>query len=86
MAKSSGDPEILTLDSALWITVPPTFPLISLFPTISCVLEKKLREWWGHSVCVCTRACTYRGVVWERELKLRELKSGSRILVLISGQ
>lgn len=61
MAKSSGDPEILTLDSALWITVPPTFPLISLFPTISCVLEKKLREWWGHSVCVCVHAHVHIG-------------------------
>lgn len=44
---------ILTLYSALWTTVAPTCPLIFLFLSIPCNLEKKLRERWGYSVCVC---------------------------------
>ena len=45
VSRTSGDPEHLTLDSALWTTVPPTCPWTSLFPTFPYNLEIKKMVW-----------------------------------------
>lgn len=55
---------ILTLESSLWTTVFPTCAQTSLFPTIPCDLEKKLREWGGGQGSVGAGAKAERAEVW----------------------